>query len=73
MNQSGLWISDLFPGVAQHADDLCLILGMHSRWGVLTAGEDVGEIVRTGVAYAPRQGKGDTGKRQRIDDLFRMR
>ena len=28
--ESGLWISDLFPNVAQHADDLCLLNGMHS-------------------------------------------
>jgi hypothetical protein len=27
--ESGLWISDLFPNVAKHADDLCLINGMH--------------------------------------------
>lgn len=27
--QSGLWISDLFPNVAGHADDLCLIRSMH--------------------------------------------
>ena len=27
--QSGLWISDLFPNVAKHADDLCLLNGMH--------------------------------------------
>ena len=26
--ESGLWISDLFPEVAQHADDLCLIRSM---------------------------------------------
>ncbi len=26
--ESGLWISDLFPNVAQHADDLCLIRSM---------------------------------------------
>ena len=26
--ESGLWISDLFPQVAQHADDLCLIRSM---------------------------------------------
>ncbi|MEQ1852507.1 MAG: DUF1501 domain-containing protein [Chthoniobacteraceae bacterium] len=26
--QSGLWISDAFPNVAQHADDLCLLRGM---------------------------------------------
>lgn len=27
--ESGLWISDLFPRVAEHADDLCLLRGMH--------------------------------------------
>ena len=27
--ESGLWISDLFSSVAQHADDLCLLRGMH--------------------------------------------
>ena len=27
--ESGLWISDLFPHVAKHADDLCLIRSMH--------------------------------------------
>lgn len=26
---SGLWISELFPNVAKHADDLCLLNGMH--------------------------------------------
>ena len=26
---SGLWISDLFPNVAKHADKLCLLNGMH--------------------------------------------
>ncbi|QDS97655.1 DUF1501 domain-containing protein [Adhaeretor mobilis] len=28
--ESGLWISDLFPEVAKHADDLCLLRGMHT-------------------------------------------
>lgn len=28
--RSGLWISDLFSNVAEHADDLCLIRSMHS-------------------------------------------
>jgi hypothetical protein len=28
--QSGLAISELFPNVAQHADDLCLLRGMHT-------------------------------------------
>jgi hypothetical protein len=27
--KSGLWISDLFPNVARHADDLCLVRSMH--------------------------------------------
>lgn len=27
---SGLWISDFFPNLSRHADDLCLIRGMHS-------------------------------------------
>jgi hypothetical protein len=27
--KSGLWISDLFPSVAQHADDLCIVNSMH--------------------------------------------
>ena len=26
---SGLWISEIFSNVAKHADDLCLIRGMH--------------------------------------------
>ncbi len=29
--QSGLWISDLFPHLAKHADDLCLINSMHTN------------------------------------------
>jgi len=28
--QSGLWVSDLFPEVAKHADSLCLVRGMHT-------------------------------------------
>lgn len=28
--QSGLWVSDLFPEVAKHADDLCLVHGMQT-------------------------------------------
>jgi hypothetical protein len=27
---SGLWISELFPELAKHADDLCLLRGMHT-------------------------------------------
>jgi hypothetical protein len=28
--QSGLWISELFPKVAEHVDELCLLRGMHT-------------------------------------------
>jgi hypothetical protein len=28
--QAGLWISELFPELAKHADDLCLLRGMHT-------------------------------------------
>src|SRR5438552_11446884 len=28
--KSGLWISELFPELARHADDLCLLRGMHT-------------------------------------------
>src|SRR5262245_19068855 len=28
--KSGLWISDLFPEVGKHADELCLLRGMHT-------------------------------------------
>ncbi len=28
--KSGLWLSELFPNIARHADDLCLLNGMHS-------------------------------------------
>ncbi|HSJ02155.1 MAG TPA: DUF1501 domain-containing protein, partial [Verrucomicrobium sp.] len=28
--RSGLWISDLFPNVASHADDMCLVRSMHT-------------------------------------------
>jgi hypothetical protein len=28
--QSGLWISELFPNVAKHADDLCFLRGMNT-------------------------------------------
>ncbi|MEQ8784814.1 MAG: DUF1501 domain-containing protein [Pirellulaceae bacterium] len=31
--ESGLWISDRFPHLAQHADDLCLINSMHHETG----------------------------------------
>ena len=31
--QSGLWISELYPGVAKHADKLCVLNGMHADTG----------------------------------------
>lgn len=32
--QSGLWISDLFPETARHADHLCVINGMYADTGI---------------------------------------
>ena len=32
--QSGLWISELLPQIAQFADDLCVINGMHADTGI---------------------------------------
>ncbi|MEO8353598.1 MAG: DUF1501 domain-containing protein, partial [Chthoniobacteraceae bacterium] len=29
--QSGLWVSELFPEMARHADDLCVIRSMHTE------------------------------------------
>ena len=29
--QCGLWVSDLFPHIARHADDLCVLKGMHTE------------------------------------------
>lgn len=29
--ESGRWVSDLFPGMAEHVDDLCLLHGMHTE------------------------------------------
>lgn len=31
--ESGLWISELFPHLAKHADELCLLNGMHTDVG----------------------------------------
>lgn len=36
--ESGLWISEIFPELAKHADDLCLINGMHHETGIHTPG-----------------------------------
>ena len=32
--ESGLWISDLLPETARHADELCVINGMHADTGI---------------------------------------
>jgi len=32
--ESGLWISELFPHIAQHADELCLLRGMHTDFPI---------------------------------------
>lgn len=29
--ESGLWVSELFPEVAKHVDDLCILRGMHTN------------------------------------------
>ncbi|MBI3824156.1 MAG: DUF1501 domain-containing protein [Planctomycetes bacterium] len=29
--QSGKWVSDLFPHIAQHVDDICFLQGMHTE------------------------------------------
>ncbi len=31
--ESGLWVSDLLPHIAQHADELCVLSGMHTDIG----------------------------------------
>lgn len=31
--QSGLWVSELLPNMARHADDLCVLSGMHTDSG----------------------------------------
>ncbi|QDU92318.1 DUF1501 domain-containing protein [Lignipirellula cremea] len=36
--ESGLWISEIFPELAKHADDLCLINSMHHETGIHTPG-----------------------------------
>ena len=29
--ESGAWVSDLFPAIGEHADDLCFLKGMHTE------------------------------------------
>lgn len=36
--ESGLWISEVFPELAKHADDLCVINSMHHETGIHTPG-----------------------------------
>jgi hypothetical protein len=49
--QSGQWISSLFPNVAKHADDLCILNGMH---GDSPAHPQAGIQMHTGTAQFVR-------------------
>jgi hypothetical protein len=49
--QSGQWISSLFPSVAKHADDLCILNGMH---GDSPAHPQAGIQMHTGTAQFVR-------------------
>jgi hypothetical protein len=53
--ESGIWVSELFPQVAQHVDDLCLLSGMH------TEGQSHGQAVlqlHTGAQILTRPSMG---------------
>jgi hypothetical protein len=53
--ESGLWVSELFPEVAKHADDLCMIHSMH------TEGQSHGQAVlqlHTGAQILTRPSMG---------------
>jgi hypothetical protein len=53
--QSGAWVSELFPQVAKHVDDLCFLSGMH------TEGQSHGQAVlklHTGAANLTRPSLG---------------
>src|SRR5262249_44057889 len=53
--ESGLWISDLFPELAKHADDLCLINGMYTD---LPAHPQAFLQMRGGIFQFPRPSMG---------------
>src|SRR5262249_25989254 len=53
--ESGAWVSELFPEMARHVDDLCLLSGMH------TEGQSHGQAVlklHTGAANLTRPSMG---------------
>jgi len=53
--ESGLWISDLFPHIAEHADDLCLLRGMHTDFPIHN---EANLMLHTGSAVFPRPSMG---------------
>jgi hypothetical protein len=53
--ESGLWISDLFPAVREHADKLCLINSMHTD---IPAHPPAFVQMHTGVSTSPRPSMG---------------
>ena len=53
--QSGLWVSELFPETAKHADDLCVIRSMTHRNPVHGPGECVA-LTGTGIGDRPSLG-----------------
>jgi hypothetical protein len=53
--KSGLWISDLFPFVAQHADELCVIRSMISRFPEHTSAN---YFLHTGSGFQGRPSMG---------------
>lgn len=53
--QSGLWISDLFPEIAKHADDLCLLRGLHTDFPIHN---EATLLLHTGSAIFPRPSMG---------------
>jgi hypothetical protein len=53
--QAGLWISDLFPELAKHADELCLLNGMHTD---VPAHPQAFLQMHTGISQFPRPSMG---------------
>ncbi len=53
--QSGAWISDLWPHLQQHADDLCFIKSMHTRG---TSHGQAVSMIHTGNDNLPRPSVG---------------
>src|SRR5262245_29507152 len=53
--QSGLWVSELFPEVARHADDLCVVRSMHTD---LPNHTQAFLQMHTGVFQSPRPSLG---------------